>query len=176
AEMFFSLFICVLTSAGILYLLRRTVRTGWPQLLALWVLINVLLFSPIQAENWLWGFQFQIFPSNLCVVGALIAITATLRVAIRLSLAAFFSVAGMLSFGQGVLIWPVVALLMIARGETRRRIPIWCGTTFAIFCASFFTYHGKDLTRAVAPWWNYLLFFLTFQRAPVSLILKINSS
>ncbi|PYX84334.1 MAG: hypothetical protein DMG68_21070, partial [Acidobacteria bacterium] len=88
AEMFFSLFICALTSAGLLYLLRRTVRTDWPRILALWVLINVLLFSPIQAENWLWGFQFQIFLSNLCVVGALIAITANLRAGIRLALAA----------------------------------------------------------------------------------------
>ena len=168
AEMFFSLFICLLTSAGLLYLLRRTVRTGWPQVLGVWALNNLLLFSPIQAENWLWGFQFQIFLSNLCVVGAVIAVTANIRVQIRLALAALFAVAGTFSFGQGVLVWPVVGLLMIVRGERRRRVLIWGGVTLAILCGYFFSYHGKDLTRPVAHWWEYPLFFVAFLGAPLA--------
>jgi hypothetical protein len=168
AEMFFSLFLCALTSAGILYLLRRTVRTGWPQVLAVWALINLLLFSPIQAENWLWGFQFQIFLSNLCVVGAVIAVTANVRVQIRLGLAALFALAGTFSFGQGVLIWPIVALSMIGRTEPRRHVLIWSAVTLAILCGYFFSYHGKDLTRAVAHWWDYPLFFVAFLGAPLA--------
>jgi hypothetical protein len=175
AEMFFSLFLCVLTSVGILCLLRRTFRTGWPQVLALWAFINVLLFSPVQAENWLWGFQFQILLSNLCVVGAVIAATANLRVGIRVSLAALFAVAGTLSFGNGLLIWPIVALLMIAKGEPRRRVLIWGGFTLAILCGYFLSYHGKDLTRAVAQWWDYPLFFVAFLGAPLAPILNTNS-
>jgi hypothetical protein len=175
AEMFFSLFLCVLTSAGILYLLWRTVLTGWPQILALWMLVNVLLFSPVQAENWLWGFQLQIFLSNLCVVGALIAVTVNLRVAIRVALAALFAVIGTLSFGNGLLIWIVVALLMIARGEARRRVLIWGGVTLAIVCGYFFSYHGKDLTRAVAHSWDYPLFFVAFLGAPLAPILNTTS-
>jgi len=173
-EMFFSLFVGVLTSVGLLYLLRRAVRANWPQILAFWALINVLLFSPVQAENWLWGFQLQIFLSNLCVVGAVIAVTANFRVAIRVALAAFFAVAGTLSFGNGLLIWPIVALLMIVRGETRRRILIWAGVTLVVFCGYFFTYHGKDLTRAVAHWWDYPLFFVAFLGAPLSQISNPN--
>jgi hypothetical protein len=168
AEMFFSLFICVLTSAGLLYLLRGTVRTAWPQVLGMWAFINLLLFSPIQAENWLWGFQFQIFLSNLCVVGAVIAVTANVRVQIRLTFAALFALAGTFSFGQGVLIWPVIGLLIIARGETRRPVLIWGGLTLAILCGYFFSYHGKDLTRPVAHWWEYPLFFVAFLGAPLA--------
>ncbi|MFN2621593.1 MAG: hypothetical protein ABR611_01995 [Chthoniobacterales bacterium] len=175
AEMFFSLFVCVLTSAGILYLLRRTVCTGWPVTLALWALINLLLFSPIQAENWLWGFQFQIFLSNLCVAGAVIAVMANLRTPIRVALAALFAVAGSLSFGNGLLIWPIVGLLMIARGETRRRVLIWGGVTLVILCGYFFSYHGKDLTRAVLHWWDYPLFFFAFLGAPLAQIPNTNS-
>jgi xanthosine utilization system XapX-like protein len=175
AEMFFSLFLCGLTSAGLLYLLRRTVRTGWPPVLALWVLTNVLLFSPVQAENWLWGFQFQIFLSNLCLVGAVIAVTANLRVAFRVALAAIFAVIGTFSFGNGLLIWVVVALLMIARGEAPRRVLIWGGVTLAILCGYFFSYHGKDLTRAVAHSWDYPLFFVAFLGAPLAPILNTNS-
>jgi hypothetical protein len=167
AEMFFSLFICLLTSAGLLYLLRRTIRADWPRTLALWALINVLLFSPIQAENWLWGYQLQIFLSNLCVVAAVVAVTANLRAVIRIALAALFAVAGMFSFGQGALIWPVVAVLLIVRGETRRSGLIWGGVTLVILGGSFFSYHGKDLTRAVAHWWDYPLFFVAFLGAPL---------
>ena len=174
-EMFFSLFVCLLTSAGLLYLLRRTVGAGWPQVLALWALINLLLFSPIQAENWLWGFQLQIFLSNLCVAGAIIAVTTNLRAAIRLPLAALFAVAGMFSFGQCLLIWPIVAVLMVARGETRQRVLIWGGVTLLILCGSFFLYHGKDLTRAVAHWWDYPLFFVAFLGAPLGQIANSNS-
>jgi hypothetical protein len=174
AEMFFSLFVCALTSAALLYLLRRTVRASWSVRLALWALINLLLFSPIQAENWLWGFQFQILLSNLCVVGAVIAVTANLRVAFRLSLAALFAVAGVFSFGQGVLIWPIVGLLMIARGEPRRRVLIWGGVTLVVLCGFFFSYHGKDLTRAVAHWWDYPLFFVAFLGAPLAQIPDTN--
>jgi len=174
-EMFFSLFVTVLTSAGLLYLLRRTIRAGWPAVLALWALINVLLFSPIQAENWLWGFQLQIFLSNLCLVGAVIAVTANLRVTLRVTLAALSAVAGTLCFGNGLLIWPIVALLMILLGETRRRVWIWGGVTLAVFCGYFFTYHGKDLTRAVAHWWDYPLFFVAFLGAPLAQIPNSNS-
>lgn len=173
-EMFFSLFLCVLTSAGILYLLRRAVRTGWLPVLALWALMNVLLFSPIQAENWLWGFQLQILLSNLCLVGAVIAVTANLRVAIRVAVAALFALAGTFSFANGLLIWPIVALLMIVRGETRRRVWIWGGVTVVILCGYFFSYHGKDLTRAVAHWWNYPLFFVAFLGAPLAQIPNTN--
>jgi hypothetical protein len=173
-EMFLSLFVCVLTSAGILYLLRRTVRTGWPGVLALWALVNVLLFSPIQAENWLWGFQLQILLSNLCLVGAVIAVTANLRVAIRVTLAALCAVAGTLSFGNSLLIWPIVTLLMVFRGETRRRVLIWGGVTFVVLCGYFFSYHGKDLTRAVAHWWDYPLFFVAFLGAPLAQIPNSN--
>lgn len=173
-EMYFSLFLGGLTSAGVLYLLRRTVRTGWSGVLALWSLINVLLFSPVQAENWLWGFQLQILLSNLCIVGAVIAITADLRVAMRVALAGFFAIAGMFSFGQGVLIWPIVGLLMIVRAEPRRRVLIWGGAALLILCGSFFSFHGKDLTRAVAHWWDYPLFFVAFLGAPMAEIPNTN--
>jgi hypothetical protein len=173
-EMFFSLFVCVLTSAGLLYLLRRTVAATWPGVLALWALINLLLFSPVQGENWLWGFQLQILLSNLTIVGAVIAVTANVRVAVRMTLTALVAVAGTFCFGQGILIWPIIVLLMIVRGEPRRRILIWSGIALAIFCAFFFSYHGKDLTRAVGHWSDYPLFFVAFLGAPLAEIPNAN--
>jgi hypothetical protein len=173
-EMFFSLFAGGLTSAGILWLLRRTVRAGWPQVLAVWALINVLLFSPVQSENWLWGFQLQILLSNLCVVGAVVAVTANVGFGIRMALAALFGVSGVLSFANGLLIWPIVALLMIVRGETRRRVLIWGGVTVVVLGACFLSYHGKDLSRAVAHWWDYPLFFVAFLGSPLAQIPSAN--
>jgi hypothetical protein len=170
AEMFFSLFLGGLTSAGILYLLRRTIGSGWPRVPAFWALVNVLLFSPVQAENWLWGFQIQILLSNLCLVGAVVAVTANLRDAIRMTVAGLFALAGTLAFGQGLLIWPIIALLMIARGEKWRSIFIWGGVTLAILGGSLLLYHSPETTRALSRWWDYPLFFVAFLGAPLSRI------
>lgn len=81
--MFFSLLLCTLTSLGLYLLLRRTVSGSTTKHLALWVLINLFLFSPIQAENWLWGFQLQVFLSNLCLVGAIVCITSGAKLVVR---------------------------------------------------------------------------------------------
>src|SRR5262249_17536177 len=80
AEMYCSLFLCLLTSIGILILLRRSFGESRRRQLSLWVLINLILFSPIQAENWLWGFQLQIFLANLCLVAAVACISSNAAV------------------------------------------------------------------------------------------------
>jgi hypothetical protein len=57
---------------------------------------------------------------------------------------------------------------MVAGGEPQRRVLIWGGVTLAILCGYFFSYHGKDLTRAVAHWWEYPLFFVALLGAPLA--------
>jgi hypothetical protein len=59
AEMFFSLLLCTLTSLGLYLLLRRSVSGSTTKHLALWALINLFLFSPIQAEKSLWKWNWE---------------------------------------------------------------------------------------------------------------------
>lgn len=170
AEMFFSLFLCGVTSLGFLHLLRRTVAASGPALFALWALINLFLFSPIQAENWLWGFQLQIFLSNLCLVGAIIGVTAKHDFFLRFAMAFVFALVGTFSFGNGLLIWPVVAFVLVCRREKALHVVAWVGVALLVLCGYFLRYHNEALARQAMHWWEYPLFFFAFLGAPLARI------
>lgn len=170
AEMFCSLFVCVLTSAGFYLLLRRTVSGSTTQLLLLWALINLFLFSPIQAENWLWGFQLQIFLSNLCLVGAVVSITSDASVLWRLAGAAVFAIAGTLSFGNGLLIWPLVFFLLVCRKEKPLFLAVWAGLAALAALAYLPGYQGHEPVRPATGWLEYPLYFAGFLGAPLARI------
>jgi hypothetical protein len=170
AEMFFSLFLCILTSAGLFILLRRTVRGSATKHLALWAFINLFLFSPIQAENWLWGFQLQIFLSNLCLVGAIVCATSDRSRFVRLASTLAFGVAGTFSFGNGLLIWPVILFLLICRREKVLFLAAWIGVAALVVLAYLPGYQGHDAVRPVVSWFDYPLYFFGFLGAPLARI------
>jgi len=170
AEMFFSLFLCILTSAGLLILLRRTVRGSTAKQLVLWALINLFLFSPIQAENWLWGFQLQIFLANLCLVGAIVCVTSGATPFVRIAGALAFGVAGTFSFGNGLLIWPVTLFVLICRREKILFSVAWIVVAGLVVLAYLPGYQGHDAVRPVISWFDYPLYFFGFLGAPLARI------
>lgn len=64
AEMFISVFLTLLVSVNLWLLVRKTILSSVGQSLVILFLFNLLLFSPVQAENWTWGFQFPLFLCN----------------------------------------------------------------------------------------------------------------
>jgi len=174
AEMFFSLFLCCLTSAGFLLLLRRTMNAATPRVFAVWALINLFLFSPIQAENWLWGFQLQIFLSNLCLIGVIAGLSAGSRSLLWFAVALASAVIGTFSFGNGLLLWPVGAVLLFCRADGRRRAIDWIGVGLFTVCAYFLGYHAENLSGLSSQWLDYPLFFLAFLGAPLARIPNAN--
>ena len=170
AEMFVSLFVCILTSAGIYLLLRRTVSGSPTKTLALWALINLFLFSPIQAENWLWGFQLQVFLSNLCIVGAIVCITSEADIRVRLAGALAFALAGTFSFGNGLLIWPAVLAVMVFRREKVAVSACWIAISMLVVLAYLPGYPARQPTPATTRWFDYLLYFAGFLGAPLARI------
>ncbi len=170
AEMFFSLCLCILTSAGIYLLIRRTVSGSTTKHLALWAFINLFLFSPIQAENWLWGFQLQVFLSNLCIVGAVVCITSEAKLFVRFAGALAFALAGTFSFGNGLLIWPAVFLVLICRRERFAVSAAWIAIALLVMLAYLPGYPAREPTPASTQWFDYLLYFAGFLGAPLARI------
>jgi hypothetical protein len=170
AEMFFSLLVCTLTSLGLYLLLRRSVSGSTTKHLALWALINLFLFSPIQAENWLWGFQLQVFLSNLCVVGAIVCLTSGANLAARFSGALAFALAGTFSFGNGVLIWPAIFIVLVCRREKVSVQALWIAGAVLVMLAYVSGYPAREPTPAVTRWFDYLLYFSGFLGAPLARI------
>lgn len=170
AEMFFSLLVCTLTSFGLYLILRRTVPGSTTKHLALWALINLFLFSPIQAENWLWGFQLQVFLSNLCVVGAILCITSGANLVARFAGALAFALAGTFSFGNGVLIWPAIFLVLVCRREKVAVQAAWLTGAVLVGLAYVSGYPAREPTPAATRWFDYLLYFAGFLGAPLARI------
>ena len=109
----------VLVTLGVLLLeLRRRDR---PAGLTAWALVSAawLLFSLRQWENWLFGWQLQIF---LAVLGAAVALWALL-VPSPARIAAAVAAAGVCSysFASGLGVWPAGAVVLLLTPLPRRR-------------------------------------------------------
>ena len=162
-EMFFSVFLCGLTSASIYGLLQRTVGGSARRRLALWAVSNVLIFSPAQAENWLWGFQLQMFMPTVCLVTALLVLqTPPLNLARFLGATALALIATF-SFGNGLLIWPVRGLVLFLSGTDKRWIIAWAGLcvlTVALYFTGYETHPQPG--HPSFPALDYVIYFLRF--------------
>jgi hypothetical protein len=125
--MFFSLGLAALTSAALWYLLNRTVPITTNKKLLLLTLFNLVLFSPVQSENWMWGYQFVLFFSNLLLVaGICVSIS---RRSLRTKFFLSFAIASVatFSFGGGIVAWPFTFPLALAIEPrlTKRKIILW---------------------------------------------------
>jgi hypothetical protein len=170
AEMFFSLFLCLLTSVGFYLLLRRTVPGSTKRHLLLWAFMNLFLFSPIQAENWLWGFQLQIFLSNFCLVGAIVCLSLDGKLP-GFAAAVACAITGTFSFGNGLLIWPLGLLILAWRRATFFYVGTWIVTALLVLLAYLPGYQGHELVQPPpARWLEYPLYFTGFLGTPLARI------
>jgi hypothetical protein len=162
AEMFFSVLLCCLTSAGLFILLKRTVPGARKHLL-LWALINLLIFAPVQAENWLWGFQLQIFIPTVCLVASLVSLGSQLRPGAKFAIASLLATVATFSFGGGILLWPAIGLCLVLQQENRRCLIPW-GVSFLFIASLFFVGYDRKLVFGpqTADPLDYLVYFSGF--------------
>jgi len=162
AEMFFSVFLCAITSLCIYGLLRKTVGGSTPRRLAIWVICNLLIFSPSQAENWTWGFQFAMFIPTVCFVATLLILHARCINVIRLLCAILLVVVASFSFGSGLLIWPVVGFYLFLRGVEKHWIWFWMAAFILTISLYFIGYQFLAPAGVPAGPVDYVIYFLWF--------------
>ena len=163
AEMFFSVALGAATSAGVFVLLQRTLGGVTRQVLLLWAAANLVIFSPAQAQNWVWGFQLVMFIPTLCLVLTLVVLTSDWRWRPKFAASVFLIVLATFSFGNGLLLWPVIALFLTLRGESKWRIGAWLLVFAAVLGLYFTDYHRAPLAQPVTGnWHDYPGYFLAF--------------
>lgn len=98
-------------------LLRSTLGTPLP----VWLIavFSVVVFSPVQWENWIWGWQIQIFMNVLAVVVAVWALARWPGTLKGLLIAIAATVVASYSFSNGLFAWVVIGLLLVT--QTPRR-------------------------------------------------------
>lgn len=138
-EMAFSLVVALVTFTLLALMLRRGLRTGWVLAVAV-PLASLVLFSPVQYENWLWGWQIDWFMMVLGIVGALCALSIwnsprswkPMVVAIAAATLATYSL------GSGMLVWVVCLPVLLVERRLRRWTPVWV-VLGAVEIALYFT-------------------------------------
>lgn len=177
AEMIFSFVLTLLASGGIWYLLSRTVETSLPKRLLLLGLLNLVLFSPVQAENWTWGYQFVLFLNNtLLVVGVAVAISRRSLLA-RFVIGVVIAFSATFSFGGGVILWVVtfpIALVAETRLAAKAKY-LWLSAWVCLAAMAeglyFYGYqkptHHPPVFASTHPT-DYLLYIATFLGAHLS--------
>jgi hypothetical protein len=143
AQMFFSIALAIGTAFNVGWILRRSFRRE--KLFLLIILANLLLFSPVQVENWIWGFQLCLFlVTFLLTTGVSLA---TSQLAIPTKFAACFAIAfaATFSFGNGALLWLVtfpIALFVTDKPNSLRNLPwLFAWVTGAACTITLYLFH-----------------------------------
>ena len=103
--------IVVATSWLVWRLIRRSQPGGGG--IFVWFLCNLLIFSPAQDENWLWGMGLANFASIFLVLATILAAQSKLPIWIRLILCLVLASLATISIGNGMLAWPLGGLPLI---------------------------------------------------------------
>jgi len=169
AEMFFSVLLAGGASAGTYFLLAQSVPGTTRKRLLLWALINLLIFAPVQAENWLWGFQLQVFIPNLSLTGCLALWDSRPGGMVRFGGLCLLATVASFSFGGGLLLWPVLAFYFFLRAERARWLIAW-GAGFLLVVRVYFA--GYERQPIAGPEMgnplDYLVYFIEFLGLAVS--------
>ena len=135
-----------LIAYGVYRISRTTAwRTPWGGLFSFF-LASLLIFSPVQYENWLWGMQIQFFVPYACMVGCLAIGCSRLRLGWKVGWCAALATMSTYSSAQGMLCWVLAAPLLFLprdrmdwRGK-RRGLVVWLGGFAACAITYFWGY------------------------------------
>jgi len=84
--------------------------------------ISLIVFSISQYQNWLWGWQLQMFLNLLAVVGGIVLLAGEIFRWRKFATAALLGIVATYSFANGALIWPIgLAVLFLMTAGTRKR-------------------------------------------------------
>jgi hypothetical protein len=144
-----------------------------------WVvpIFSLLVFTLGQAENWLWGWQIQIFLNVLATVSGFILLSGhTFRWG-RFWLALGFGVLATYSFANGLLFWPLgfVAIMLVPpknKGQKILALSAWAGSTaivaFSYLCRfRFESPSGRPWTQFLKEPGEYIQYLLKYLGRPV---------
>ncbi len=103
-------------------------------------LCALLALSPVQWANWLFGIQIVTVLPMLMLTIALAVTGSTLTLPSRIGLAALCCAMATYSYANGMLLWVLVCIALLAKREDRRAVGLWCALTIVMIGAYFFHY------------------------------------
>jgi hypothetical protein len=102
----------------LLSILENTLKTTSPLLK---IFISLMVFSMIQYENWIWGWQIQLFMSALGSVAAIWAANKWQGKTIGLIIVILAAILSSYSFNSGLLTWPAVLVVFLLQKKWKMK-------------------------------------------------------
>jgi len=151
-------FFCGVAAAlGVATLAKQTVlKDGriWGVVLA----ANMIIFSPIQWDNWLWGVQVAFMMPMACFIWALVMCLKPWAWWKRLLAAGALAIVGTHSFGHGFIVWPAVLGLALLQPKftpaVRERV-YFVGTWVVLMAVVLGCYTMADFNNSSDPTHSY---------------------
>jgi len=146
-EFYFSIFLATITFLSMYKLsyLQGDNKHNIPRHLTN-ILTCILIFSLVQYQNWLWGFQLAWLLINACLVIAVLLIALSKNHSKRLYFAAIPCFIASFSLAHGLLTWlaviPSIASLNGNSRQRKTRILLWI-LLFAVTCIIYFIGYRK---------------------------------
>ena len=143
-EMLLGFLLACATSCNVYLLGKRTLGREGAGRAAAFLLSGLLIFSPVQYENWLMGQQLMFFIPVLCVTTCLLVSYSNLRAPTKFALCALLSSVSSFSAANGLLCWVVAFPALAGPGaadepkKVKRLTPLWAAGFAA--CAALYFY------------------------------------
>lgn len=147
AEIWATYAIFVMGGVAMFFLVRRTLGKDSAWVWPVAFLINAILFSPLQYQNFLWAVQLAIMIPIACLPVCILVMVSKLSWWKKLALTVPLAIVGTHSFAHGILLWPVVfclGLLLKEFGSVKQR-------------AAFLTIFGACAATVISAYflWNF---------------------
>ncbi len=177
-EMLSSFLLACLISLNIYKLSQVTLQKSRTQLVLLIAFANLIIFSPAQYENWLWGIQIIVFVPIFSITSCLLLAHSHLRMWTKLLICFAFSVLSMFSYANGILCWvaflPALIFSSDWQGLRHKRLFIltWLSAFLVNIGIYFYNYHKPaqhpSFTEVLIHPFKAFLYFCSFLGSPLA--------
>jgi hypothetical protein len=146
----YELTLSILLATGIFFALAFCMKKTFASLLqseSIWpyVFLSLMVFSLNQVENWLWGWNIQIFLNTLSGIGVIILMTRNRLGWRNIVPAAILSIVAAYSYASGLLYFLIglLAIMLSASVPKKRRFPyslFWISISTVVIYSYFYHY------------------------------------
>ena len=163
-------------------LARLTLQGTAVRLLTGMFLASLLIFSPIQYQNWLWGMQVDMLLPMACLSTALVVLYSNRGAWLNLAIAAALATVAGYSYLNGLICWVLLIPAMLQQFKSKpaklRAALIWAALAVINLAAYFHDYRflgsRPELSDLLAHSELVIISFLGFLGSPMSFGTGIN--
>ncbi|WP_237396664.1 chloride channel protein [Okeania sp. KiyG1] len=178
-EMLVIFMLACLVSVNIYRLNRLTVNANLLTTSVIALLANLLIFSPIQYDNWFWGIQLVVMMPIACITTAISVIYSYFNTRYKFLICMMLCIISTFSYSNGMIAWVIVlpVLTLVTAKSTSDLLKqkwlflSWIAVSISNIIIYFYDYQKPKLSPSLIPAFRHpeqtLHFFLAFLGSPL---------